>query len=134
MNMDKLFGKRNETNNEAFAIEDLVFKVQLALQKAMKKRGISQKQLARRLGVSESWVSQIFSDSSHNITLATIAKLELAIGKKIVFDDCKETAEVQREDPKFYIVGNVSIPKHNHWIEKAANHNEVPEKRARKHG
>ena len=75
-----LLGPQVEGENEAFAIEALVFSVQLALQKAMMKHGVSNKQLAEKLGMSPARVSQIFASNGPNLTLKTIARIQHALG------------------------------------------------------
>ncbi|MFP5509809.1 MAG: helix-turn-helix domain-containing protein, partial [Alphaproteobacteria bacterium] len=69
----ELLGPQSEGEKEAFAIEALVFSVQIALQKAMQKNGVTNKELAERLGMSPARVSQVFSSNGPNLTLKTIA-------------------------------------------------------------
>ena len=70
---------------ETFAIEALVFSVQVALQKAMNRKGIANKELAHRLGMTPARVSQIFSTNGPNLTLKTIAKIAHALGEDFEF-------------------------------------------------
>lgn len=70
---------------EAFAIEALVFSVQVSLQKAMNKHGVTNKDLAERLGMTPARVSQIFSTSGPNLTLKTIARIQHALGEDFEF-------------------------------------------------
>lgn len=77
----KLLGP-NAGEEEAFAIEALVFSVQIALQKAMNKRGATNKDLAERLGMTPARVSQIFSSKGANLTLRTIARVAHALGEE----------------------------------------------------
>lgn len=77
---------------EAFAIEALVFSIQIALQRAMNRKGVSNKDLAERLGMSPARVSQIFSTNGPNLTLRTIARVAHALGEDFEF--------ISKEDPK----------------------------------
>ncbi len=80
-----IFVAETDEAKEAFAIEDLVFSVQIALQKVMHKQGVGHKELAERLGMSPARVSQIFADNGPNLTLKTIARIQHALGKEFVF-------------------------------------------------
>ena len=75
-----IFGPQSESELETYSLESLVFSVQIALQRAMNKQGVSSKELAERLGMSPARVSQIFSERGPNLTLRTIAKIQLALG------------------------------------------------------
>ncbi|WP_299303690.1 helix-turn-helix transcriptional regulator [uncultured Litoreibacter sp.] len=83
--VSKAFAPTNEAAAEAFAIEDMIFSIQIALQKAMRNNGVSQKMLAERLGYSAGRVSQIFSEEGANLTLKTVAKVAHAIGEEFEF-------------------------------------------------
>lgn len=75
----RYFAPKNQNEEEIFAVEGLIFDVQIALQAEMKRRGISQKDLASMLGVSSARVSQLFNDDGANLTLATVAKIAHAL-------------------------------------------------------
>lgn len=74
-----------EGEEEAFAIEALVFSTQVALQKAMNRSGVTNKELAERLGMSPARVSQVFSSNGPNLTLKTIARIAHALGEDFEF-------------------------------------------------
>src|SRR5690349_5622795 len=64
------------------------------LQALRQSLGLSQKELARRLGVSESRVSQIFASGGENLTLKTLADLGWAMGMRfVIFPVPTETRE-----------------------------------------
>lgn len=65
---------RNESEREIFAIEGFRVDVQYRIHKVMRRRGVTQRELARRLKLSESRVSQFFSDEC-NITIRQLAKI-----------------------------------------------------------
>lgn len=86
MTIDKeLFGPQGVDELEVFALESLVFSVQIALQRAMVEKGISAKHLAEKIGTSPARVSQIFSDRGPNLTLKSIAKIIAALGEDFEF-------------------------------------------------
>ncbi len=93
----ELLGPRSEGEKEAFAIEALVFSVQIALQKAMQKHGVTNKELAERLGMSPARISQIFSSNGPNLTLKTIARIQHALGEE--FELLSKT-DIQTPKPK----------------------------------
>lgn len=53
------------------------------IDKLLEEKGMSQKELAERMGVTESTVSRILS-GLHNVTVESIAKIELALGEDIM--------------------------------------------------
>lgn len=87
----ELLGPKNG-EEETFAVEALVFSTQVALQKAMNRRGVSNKELSERLGMSPARVSQIFSTNGPNLTLKTIARIAHALGEDFEF--------IRKEDVK----------------------------------
>lgn len=93
----ELLGPQHDGEKEAFAIEALVFSVQVALQRAMHKNGVTNKELAERLGMSPARVSQIFSSNGPNLTLKTIARIQHALGEEFEF---LSKSEVQAPKPK----------------------------------
>lgn len=63
------------------AQEALILDAQIAIQRVLNEKGVSQKELADLLGVSESYVSQMLGDSARNLTLRTIARVMFALGE-----------------------------------------------------
>ncbi|WP_066705352.1 helix-turn-helix domain-containing protein [Celeribacter ethanolicus] len=120
----ELFGPQNDGEKEAFAIEALVFSVQVALQKAMNRNGVTNKQLAERLGMTPARVSQIFSTKGANLTLKTIARIQEALGEEfelISKQDIRRPVNTRRvQEFRLYVArGNSSV-----WKEQApTNHN-----------
>lgn len=57
------------------AEETLILDAQIAIQRVLNEKGISQAELARKLGRGESYVSQLLGDSARNLTLRTIARI-----------------------------------------------------------
>ena len=71
------------------AEEELILHAQMLIQRVLNERGISQKKLAEKMGVGESYVSQMLGLSARNLTLRTIARVMEALGVKatLVLDD-----------------------------------------------
>lgn len=78
----KNFGPQGEHEREEFSAEDFIFSVQVALHRAMRENGVSQKALADRLGMSAARVSQIFGSGGGNITLRTLSRIAFALGEE----------------------------------------------------
>ncbi|MEL0437976.1 helix-turn-helix domain-containing protein [Phycobacter sp. K97] len=123
INMDLLGPKKGE--EETFAIEDLVFSTQVALQQAMKRHGVTNKELSERLGMSPARVSQVFSTNGPNLTLKTIARIAHALGEDFEF---VRKHEAQRTLPEERAKGfmPVVLQWNNRltpasWVERAAN-------------
>lgn len=76
------------------AEEELILHAQMLIQRVLNERGISQKKLAERLGVGESYVSQMLGTSARNLTLRTIARVMKALDARatLVLDDHAEAA------------------------------------------
>lgn len=86
------FGPRDQNEEFIFALENLRADFQYAVLKALKQQGISQAELARRLGVSAPWVSQILSDEA-NITIESAARVIAALKLDLSFREMSEPAE-----------------------------------------
>lgn len=71
------------------AEEEMILHAQMLIQRVLNDRRISQKALAERLGVGESYVSQMLGTSARNLTLRTIARVMEALDVKatLVLDD-----------------------------------------------
>jgi len=78
------FLPRSPEDRVVEAVERLKFDVQYALQAAMKKRGVDQAELARRLGVTPARVSQMFADDA-NLRLNSVAKAFAVLDEDIEF-------------------------------------------------
>ena len=121
-----LFGAQDAAEKEEFNIEELVFSVQIALQKAMRRSGVSQADLAGKLGMSPARVSQIFSKGGPNLTLKTIAKIATALGEefeivtKAELNALKEQKAV-RTVPVAVIWKPLQSSRNNPWAENSAN-------------
>lgn len=88
-----LFEPESPEDFEVLAIERLAFEAQLRIQEAMREGGVSQKELAKRLGCTPARVSQYLRDGGINITLKTLARIMHALN-----DECHVTKE--KNSPK----------------------------------
>lgn len=66
---------------------------------AMKTQGVTQAELARRLGVSRAWVSRVLSDPDENYQLETIAKIAHALGREVRIELVPREGAKQAEAP-----------------------------------
>src|SRR5262245_39673026 len=76
-------GPLDHREAQIFALEELRADIQYQILKALKDEGLSQSDLAKRLGCSPAWISQ-FLDDDANLTLESISKVFLALGKQLV--------------------------------------------------
>lgn len=80
----KLFRERIEAASEDVKIQvDLMFGVSDKIAGLLKERGMTQKDLAKKMGRTEAEVSRWLS-GMHNFTLATIAKITAELGTDIL--------------------------------------------------
>jgi transcriptional regulator with XRE-family HTH domain len=79
---------REKTNSAAIgsadydlllAEESFILDAQMTIQRLLNEKGLTQAELARRLGVGESYVSQMLGDSARNLTLRTVARVMVAL-------------------------------------------------------
>ncbi len=128
MELNDVFGAQNPDELEAYAIEDLIFSVQLAIQKVMNSGCVSQKELAERLGISAARVSQFLSTEGANLTIKTIAKIGYALGESFVLErQVKEFENFEVEALSKKSAASL-IKAQKVWRSKGANHNRIPQK------
>ncbi len=129
-NMDKFFGLDTRAGQEALAIEDLVFNIQLKIHQTLKDNDISQRELAERIGVSPPRVSQWLSRRGANLTLKTLARIfhalddAVCVERKSVLE--KEKARPQRKR-ELLIVANGLADQKSRWIQRGSNDNRAPQ-------
>ena len=75
------------------AEEELILHAQMAIEGMLKERGMNQKQLAEKLGRSESYVSQMLGLTPRNLTLRTIARVMMALDAKATLMPDREAME-----------------------------------------
>ncbi len=74
-------GPQNRNEAQIFAFEELRAEIQYQILRCLKEDGISQADLAKRLGCSAACVSQFLGDDA-NLTLESISKVFLALGRR----------------------------------------------------
>jgi len=126
------FLESNDTKvQELRHIASLAVSVQLALQRAMVKGGVSQKALAERLGVSPARVSQYLSANGRNLTLATLGKIASALGEDFEFiavadiQKLKTAANLRRLEVNKPTIKCYTRPVVSSWQDVTANENRV---------
>lgn len=73
----------DETPTEVKLKVDWAFDISTAIDTALKRKGMSQKDLARLAGTSEAAVSK-WMGGNHNFTLATLAKVSAILGEPVI--------------------------------------------------
>ena len=89
---------RDESEREIFAIEELIFEVQYAIQSTMREKGVSKKDLARKLSLEPSHVSEFFSDEGANLTLEIIGRISHALGERYEFVPASQSSRAIKDD------------------------------------
>lgn len=74
---------RESTPPEVNRQVDMAFMIANRIYELLEQKGMTQKDLARRLGKTETEVSRWLS-GTHNLTLSTIAKLSVALNDEII--------------------------------------------------
>ncbi|MDO6591827.1 MULTISPECIES: helix-turn-helix domain-containing protein [Rhodobacterales] len=125
-NKELLLGSQTPDQEEIFAIEELVFSVQISLQRAMNRNGVSSKELAERLGMTPARVSQIFSSKGSNLTIKTIAKVINALGEEFEFSPKVKKRSTQATEQVAKFAPLILQFPSTIWEERPAN--DVPRK------
>ena len=77
------FESSSPENRRLLKQEELILEVTEMLSTALEESGVSQAELARRLGKSKGFVSQLFA-GGRNVTLRTISDVADALGVRVV--------------------------------------------------
>jgi transcriptional regulator with XRE-family HTH domain len=126
--LKELVEPKSQEEAEEFALEDLVLSIQLTLQKSMEEQKISKTELARRIGVSKSRVSQILGDGSKNVNLKTVARIAVALREEFEFVP-------RRDSERYQSMGQAGLREmdralsslqNSRWRDASANENRVP--------
>jgi len=117
---------QSDEDLEEFAIEDLIFSIQIEIQKAMNADCVSQKQLAERLGISPGRVSQFLSDKGANLTVKTIAKIGFALGIEFSFVPKSEGFKEVEVKSLRKLSNTAGWKRPSNWTNKHANNNRAP--------
>jgi len=93
--------RRLRAEDAEYQAIELALAVGAAIRERMETEGVTQADLARRLGVSRSHVSQLLKEGSSNLTLKTLARLAAALDARVAWDFrrlLEERIEVPRWD------------------------------------
>lgn len=97
----------------AYAREDLIYNVTEELLVQMEELGVTKLELARRLGKSRSYVTQLLS-GARNMTLGTLSDIcfELGITPRVSFAEAPAGSTellVQRDDSQVWEAGEIGV-------------------------
>lgn len=126
----------SDQEREEFAAEALAVSIQLAIQKAMMRNSVSQKELAERLGVSAARVSQILSAHGRNLTLNTLGRIAHALQEDFEFVAVRDIQELKAKTKARERKASASLASEawglmeNPWTDDSANENKFPRKLA----
>lgn len=129
---EDIFGGQTELERESILLESLALSIQVALQKAMNERGVSQKDLAERLKISPARVSQILKCHGANLTLRSVAKIAYALGEEFELVSKKEMKYIARTNARSasrnFGESLLQSDKCSAWHEVSANNNKNPKR------
>jgi ribosome-binding protein aMBF1 (putative translation factor) len=120
----ELLGPQSEEEERIFAEQDVLYAVQHCIQRAMAHAGVSQKELAKKIGKSPASVSQFFSAEA-NPTLRNVACLTRALEIDLHVSWRPRNAEhcyAVRPEPKMEVVRVCSVihrPDATEWQQAA---------------
>ncbi|WP_133254311.1 helix-turn-helix domain-containing protein [Phenylobacterium deserti] len=80
--MKPFFDLDDEELRGEFAEEGFIAEVQYEISLMLKRKDVSRSELARRLGVSAAYVSQLLGDAGGNLTCRTIARIYSAMDEE----------------------------------------------------
>lgn len=90
------FGPKNDREAEIFAATSLITRVQYEIEKAMKRGGLTQKDLADRLNVTPPRVNQMLNDNG-NMTLRTLARIAHVLDLNIRLLTAESTIDASQD-------------------------------------
>ena len=127
LGINELLRPQGDDELEQDRIDSLVLSAQIAIQRAMAINGVSQRELADRLGVSSARVSQIVSGGGSNLTIRTIGRIAHALDEQFDLVARREAVRIARNrpvgQPQFGFVDLVGIAQENPWMDVTANDN-----------
>ena len=111
---DTLFDREIQDPEMArlFAQEDLIEEAGELIARTMKERNLTKSGLARRIGVTKGYVTQLLA-GSRNMTLRTFADLMYAMEEKVLLT----STSLPAEDPAGTMCWAISIPRRSPQME-----------------
>lgn len=86
--MGQFFDLNDSEFCDAYVEEAFIADVQYEVSRKMKSAGVSRAELARRMGVSAPYITQLMGDAGGNLTLRTVARLFKALGERPIITHC----------------------------------------------
>jgi transcriptional regulator with XRE-family HTH domain len=132
-----MFRRANDKEYEVLVAENrFVSEVQMAIERALKVRGMSHADLARAAGITDARVSQILADNGTNLRARTVARLANALGMDPVIEFCDRISALTRSAPQpaknqdAVALWLKSLERKNDWImpEVAPCNDDVPDR------
>lgn len=100
------FERSSDDNRRLLREEELILEVTEALARTLESAGVSRAELARRLGRSRGFVTQLFS-GGRNLTLRTIADVLDVLDKRMSVSVCDHAAwldtALERQPPSVFV-------------------------------
>lgn len=117
--------RTNDSEYESLVAEnEFVTDVQLAIERAMKDKKMSQVQLARALDVSEARVSQILSSNGKNLQARTIARIAHILDLQALVEFAERSQACGKIDVKKW--SKLTEPSNAHgWNDFISNDNNI---------
>ena len=127
LGINELLRPQDDHELELDRTDSLVLSAQIAIQEAMAVKGVSQGELADRLGVSPARVSQIVAGNGANLTLKTIGRIAHALDEQFDLVAHREAVRIARDKHagrrNFGEFGLGEFELANPWKDNSANDN-----------
>jgi transcriptional regulator with XRE-family HTH domain len=93
----EIFEQSSDKNRRLLREEELILEVTEELSRLLEKEAVTKAELARRLGKTKGFVSQVLA-GGRNLTLRTIADVADVLGYRILVSSSKETKNNKRQE------------------------------------
>lgn len=115
----ELFEQSSERNRRLLREEELILDVTEAISAAMQEAGISKAQLAKRMGRTKGFITQLLS-GGRNLTLRTLAGIADALEARVTITVSKDrdSRSISSESPDLRVVNIESWP--SPWTQSPA--------------
>lgn len=127
--LNKLLMPSSVKECEEYAVENLILSIQIAIQKVMNEKGVSRKELAERLNLSEARISQMLSSNGVNLTLKSVGKIANALEEEFEFvskDDLKKIRSKPTALQEMSEIPARRLSRKAKWLDETANANRFP--------
>lgn len=111
--MGRFFDARSDEFRELYAEEAFIADLQQAIHLLMEQKGVSRAELARRIGVSGAYVTQMLGNKPQNLTARTIARVYVALGEEPCIRTKSEPHHVGGVDGTWV---DVAATAHGSWM------------------